>query len=206
MYNKVMDDLEISGKLYISSRKAAKQNKYHVDYIGQLVRSGKIVGIKVGRAWYVEAESLARYLGKDPEPASLEKSTAPVQLSKEVEGEKERVSHVSPVVFSRKVGLTYLSDTQEERPQPQGKPVLDGVPVKIHIKDAIEEKKPSKTSYLKVSVPHRIFPFKMIITLLIKVLFGLATVGVFVAIFFFSYLLSYRASVINTLETHSISF
>jgi hypothetical protein len=57
-----MDELEIDGKKYISSRRAAKQNGYHTDYIGQLIRAGKIVGKKVGRAWYVDEKSLAAYL------------------------------------------------------------------------------------------------------------------------------------------------
>lgn len=60
-----MDELDISGKRFISSKRAAKDNKYHVDYIGQLIRGGKIIGSKVGRTWYVEAESLAAYLGKE---------------------------------------------------------------------------------------------------------------------------------------------
>jgi hypothetical protein len=60
-----MDELEISGRRYISSRQAAKEHKYHADYIGQLVRGGKVAGQKVGRAWYVDALSLAEYLGKE---------------------------------------------------------------------------------------------------------------------------------------------
>lgn len=63
-----MDELEISGKRYISSRRAGKEHKYHPDYIGQLVRTGKVDGQKVGRAWYVDADSLSLYLSKDPGP------------------------------------------------------------------------------------------------------------------------------------------
>ena len=63
-----MDELEISGRRYISSVRAAKEHKDHSDYIGQLVRGGKVVGQKVGRAWYVDADSLAEYLGKEVPP------------------------------------------------------------------------------------------------------------------------------------------
>ena len=42
-----MDELEISGKRYISSRRAAQEYKYHADYIGQLVRAKKVAGQKV---------------------------------------------------------------------------------------------------------------------------------------------------------------
>lgn len=54
----------ISGRRFLSSLRAAKEHGYHSDYIGQLIRSGKVRGQKVGRAWYVDAESLAIYLGK----------------------------------------------------------------------------------------------------------------------------------------------
>jgi hypothetical protein len=58
-----MDELEISGKRYISTRRAAKEYGYHSDYIGQLIRGKKLVASKVGRSWYVELESLAQYFG-----------------------------------------------------------------------------------------------------------------------------------------------
>ncbi len=62
VYNFGMDELEIDGKKYLSSRRAAKEHKYHTDYIGQLIRAGKVAGKKVGRAWYVEEASLNAYL------------------------------------------------------------------------------------------------------------------------------------------------
>ncbi len=58
-----MDELQISGKRFISSRRIARENGYTSDYIGQLIRGGKITGQKVGRAWYVEAASFDKYLG-----------------------------------------------------------------------------------------------------------------------------------------------
>ena len=54
----------ISGRRYLSSLRAAKEHGYHSDYIGQLIRANKVKGQKVGRAWYVDAESLATYFGK----------------------------------------------------------------------------------------------------------------------------------------------
>ena len=57
-----MDELEISGKRFLSTRRAAKDHKYTSDYVGQLIRGGKVVGKKVGRSWYVEEQSLNAYL------------------------------------------------------------------------------------------------------------------------------------------------
>ncbi len=73
-----MDELQISGKRFISSRRVAKENGYHTDYIGQLIRGGKIKGQKVGRAWYVEASSLAEFLGTESAPALVEASVEQV--------------------------------------------------------------------------------------------------------------------------------
>ncbi len=58
-----MDELQISGKRFISSRRLARDNGYTADYLGQLIRGGKVVGQKVGRAWYVDAASFDMYLG-----------------------------------------------------------------------------------------------------------------------------------------------
>ena len=59
-----MDELTIGGKLYISARRAAKEHKYHSDYLGQLVRAGKLEGTKVGRSWYISKASLSNFLSQ----------------------------------------------------------------------------------------------------------------------------------------------
>lgn len=121
-----MDELEISGKRYISSRRAAKENKYHSDYIGQLIRAGKVVGQKVGRSWYVEVSSLDAYLrGEGVVPQSAELS-APVEKL-----EEEKHEEVPAPV--------------EHIPQPQTK--VSDEPYKIPIRPIkkIEEKAPGLT-------------------------------------------------------------
>jgi hypothetical protein len=76
-----MDELEISGKRYISTRRAAKEYGYHSDYIGQLIRGKKLLGRKVGRSWYVELETLAAHFGKEggalPQVGVVAKEVAP---------------------------------------------------------------------------------------------------------------------------------
>jgi len=66
-----MDELQISGKRFISSRRIARDNGYTSDYIGQLIRGGKVTGQKVGRAWYVDAVSFNTFLGSESTPAKL---------------------------------------------------------------------------------------------------------------------------------------
>lgn len=76
-----MDELEISGKRYISTRRAAREHGYHSDYMGQLIRGKKVAGQKVGRAWYIEEDSLNVYLGKAPAPAPTPKAPADAEVS-----------------------------------------------------------------------------------------------------------------------------
>ncbi len=78
-----MDALQISGKWYISSRRAAKEHGYHADYIGQLVRTGKVKGQKVGRSWYILADSLSDYLEKEgnvPAPKIVSKKQSEPEI------------------------------------------------------------------------------------------------------------------------------
>lgn len=56
-----MDELTFDGKVYISSKKAAKLTGYTTDYIGQLCRSGKLSSKMVGRNRYIEASALPQH-------------------------------------------------------------------------------------------------------------------------------------------------
>lgn len=96
-----MDELEISGKRYLSSRRVAKENKYHSDYIGQLIRAGKLVGKKVGRAWYVEADSLSHFLNhtEAPKQAHSAHSEAAVDVSEQkIQESTEKQTFVGEVI------------------------------------------------------------------------------------------------------------
>jgi len=101
-----MDELEISGKRYISTRRAGKENKYHSDYIGQLIRGGKVKGQKVGRSWYVDESSLATYLGKEvKQPAPKEMLVETVEESVEPVLE-EKVDEIVELVVEEPIRAT----------------------------------------------------------------------------------------------------
>ncbi len=98
-----MDELEISGKRYISAKRIAKENRYHPDYVGQLIRAGRISGTKVGRAWYVDEVSFTEYLGKERGTfggPAVESVTKPAQnfSSGSVEPGQSFASASSPIV------------------------------------------------------------------------------------------------------------
>lgn len=126
-----MDELELSGRRHLSAKRAAREHRYHSDYIGQLIRSGKVAGQKVGRSWYVDAESLTAYLAGEsqpavqvsaptpvptPSPAPVEAPTPqPVTETPVVEIKKEEVEVVAP----QPVHITKTPEvTVEEKPQP----------------------------------------------------------------------------------------
>jgi hypothetical protein len=74
-----VDELEIQGKKYISSKRAAELTGYAKDYVGQLARGGKIPGTRVGRAWYVQEAALLLLAGA---PIQEQTGTASESISK----------------------------------------------------------------------------------------------------------------------------
>ena len=141
-----MDELQISGKRFISSRRIARDNNYTPDYIGQLIRGGKVVGQKVGRAWYVDAVSFDTFLGSEGTTAPLadQKSSdlpssggtpAGQTFAQQEAPAFEPVKKVEPVVIAQKkeethyvplhiikkeeapMGLRYYHDTEPSLPE-----------------------------------------------------------------------------------------
>jgi len=57
--------MTIKGKKHISLKEAAKLSGYSQDYLGQLIRNGKLPGKKVyvNVAWMTTEEDLRRYMG-----------------------------------------------------------------------------------------------------------------------------------------------
>ena len=56
-----METINSNGTLYAKASILANRHHYTTDYIGQLCRQGKIDAQVVGRAWYVNEESLLQH-------------------------------------------------------------------------------------------------------------------------------------------------
>lgn len=108
-----MDELEISGKRYISTRRAAKEHKYSSDYIGQLIRGKKVIGHKVGRSWYVDEDSLADYLGKEGKEkgSGSKKTSAPVTALDTISSPEQSVEE--DVVIEEKSSISRAAISNE---------------------------------------------------------------------------------------------
>lgn len=118
-----MDELQISGKRYISSRRVAKENGYHTDYIGQLIRANKIKGQKVGRTWYVEADSFAAYLGQEPAaPQELAEQKSSDLLS----GASSSHEASAGQTFAQQVPATHIPSVA-----PEPAPIIAEAPVSV---------------------------------------------------------------------------
>lgn len=85
-----MDTLELNGKEYVKVSVAAKQTGYSSDYIGQLVRAGKIEGQLVGRSWYVRKDAVMQYKKGTPR-SNFEKTRQDVKTAIERESGAARM-------------------------------------------------------------------------------------------------------------------
>ncbi|PCI28012.1 hypothetical protein COB55_04685, partial [Candidatus Wolfebacteria bacterium] len=56
------EELNLGGKRYISSKRAAQITSYTSDYIGQLCRAGKLECTRVGRSWFVSEDSMNKHV------------------------------------------------------------------------------------------------------------------------------------------------
>lgn len=128
-----MDELEIQGKKYISSKRASQLTGYAKDYIGQLARGGKLPGTRVGRAWYVDEEALKALAGivgdqsAAQEPHSSLKASTPT-LSQDVTIHSVRaLTATTPVVFKTWSSPTYYHDRSPLSP------IINKGKVAIHI-------------------------------------------------------------------------
>ena len=112
-----MDELVVDGKKYINSRMASQLTGYAKDYIGQLVRQGKVEARRVGRAWFVLEEALARHAGVEHKLAKVQPVVAPIMseviagLREETLQEPEPIMVVQPRVQLAEVHVANLPKT-----------------------------------------------------------------------------------------------
>lgn len=156
-----MDELQISGKRFISAKRIARENGYTSDYVGQLIRGGKVVGQKVGRAWYVDAGSFDAYLGGEAAVVQIEQVPEPVPqpvteiVTESPSIEKEETITASPTTMAQELGVVPIANQEMEATA--AVPVFEEVDEPkeeahaIHINVATQPAKVSITEPVKVS-------------------------------------------------------
>jgi hypothetical protein len=94
-----VDELIISGKKYISSKRASEITGYAKDYVGQLARSGKIPATRVGRAWYVDESKLISHENSEGEQEGTQIQQIP-KAESPIESPFSRVQHTKQRTFT----------------------------------------------------------------------------------------------------------
>lgn len=124
-----MEEMEIDGKKYLSSKQAAKVTGYAKDYVGQLCREGRVEAKLIGRSWYVYEKSIREHrFGVEEVIETADTSIAQTDNHKEevVENITDETSEITnkqatweqptytPEVASEVVPLTSITKQQEE--------------------------------------------------------------------------------------------
>jgi len=84
-----MEEIEIQGRKFISSKRAATITGYAKDYVGQLAREEKVPATRVGRAWYVDESAIRSHAGLTvtEQPKTAEQTEGGVAVKPEFERE-----------------------------------------------------------------------------------------------------------------------
>ncbi len=160
-----MNELEIQGKKYISSKRAAELTGYAKDYVGQLARAGKVPGTRVGRAWYVEESALLLHARSDADQRAESASEAGKPIVSPLQPRRAVISPATLKAFgygTQKLPDTwtsavYFSDDADLIPRIQkyqeNKPQnikLPGTAVRIKIVERPAPRKPSVAESVRI--------------------------------------------------------
>jgi hypothetical protein len=170
-----MDELQISGKRFISSRRIAKENGYNTDYIGQLIRGGKIKGQKVGRTWYVDAATFDAYLGEESTQEPVSKKSSGLLSESQPDSAGQTFSQPVPVAtdsVAEPEPTVQKTEPVEEAAVEEPAPAVQKIEIKIH---EPEVKKAEKQE--EVSIPVRKIVPMPPVRPQIKVTRGITTAG-----------------------------
>ncbi|KND50735.1 MAG: hypothetical protein ABA06_04595 [Parcubacteria bacterium C7867-001] len=122
-----MDELTLDGKIYISSKRAAKITGYAKDYVGQLCREGRIEARLVGRSWYVLEDSIKEHRFGGEEADINEENESNSFESTPILEEDEVMIPTATYTSEEATLIPELEEKKEEETleEPQNKPVDD---------------------------------------------------------------------------------
>jgi len=100
-----MEAVVFDGKEYIKASVLATRFRYTADYLGQLCRGKKVDARLVGRAWYINLDSLNQHrTGRYKTVAAKEKAVAEITPQKPVSNYLSRID-VEPILRKKTVSL-----------------------------------------------------------------------------------------------------
>jgi excisionase family DNA binding protein len=80
-----MDEMILSNRKYVTTKRAARVTGYAQDYVGQLIRSGKLKATKVGKAWFVAEDEVLKLAGKQEALEGPDRALAVIESRRTVE-------------------------------------------------------------------------------------------------------------------------
>ncbi|XKT74472.1 MAG: helix-turn-helix domain-containing protein [Patescibacteria group bacterium UBA2163] len=133
-----MEEVQINGQAYISSKRAAEISGYTQDYVGQLARDRKISATRIGRSWYIDESDLREHAGIDT-PACEDESE---------QHDQEHAGEESPPLKEDKATTTIpLNTLHTQNKQPEKPDVLYTWSSVTYIKDDAPAHLPLKEKY-----------------------------------------------------------
>ena len=139
-YNSSMDEILIEGRVFISSKQAAKITGYAKDYVGQLCREGRVDARLVGRNWYVLQDSIREHrFGKPEEGPTGGSSEAVVETL----AAEDRVSTWQKPQYQAETPA-FVADLAPKAPATGANPAIQDM--QSAWKEWFEEKKPVPAS------------------------------------------------------------
>lgn len=154
-----MEELDIQGKKYISSKRASEITGYAKDYVGQLARAGKVPATRVGRSWYVDESAIQEHAGllvnaetptpevkappESEEMVIIQKDTEPHFLSARQRAalyslQQIKMHGAHHNAFKTWSAVNYLEDERDMLPKIIARDIQPSVaPVQVHIQKTL---------------------------------------------------------------------
>ena len=72
-----VSEIVVGGSRHLPAREIARAHGYVRDYVARLCREGKVNGRRLGKLWYVDAESFAAFVQRINGPV-VQEATPPI--------------------------------------------------------------------------------------------------------------------------------
>lgn len=159
-----MDELDVGGKKYISSKRASELTGYAKDYVGQLLRAGKVSGTRFGRAWYVEEAEILRHAGKVvvPDVPATASATSVIESKPKVVLQRSAKPALAPHMITPAVlpktwsSIQYIEDTSDLFPSLATTSLRTAPEKQSHTESTAEAEFPVSITRTRVSMEKRV--------------------------------------------------
>lgn len=130
-----MDEIIVNQIKYISSKRASAATGYAKDYVGQLVRQGKVDARKVGRSWYVNELQILKHSGKELQGSTAPANSGDFRLGSYVAPTRPKITHPHQIESAIKKSwsdIKYFQDDEQIMPISDNRDTKDSNEISIY--------------------------------------------------------------------------